>query len=161
MTVHIITVSDRAHSGVYEDLSGPEIEERLKKTFPEIIIEREIVPDERVMILDALTRSLGVDFIITTGGTGISPRDITPDVTMEFCEKRLAGIEEALRSESLKETPKAMLSRGAAGIRNRTIVVNFPGSVRAVRLCVGVIAPIMEHAVAMMRGAGHGEDHHK
>lgn len=161
MTVVIVTVSDRAHKGVYDDVSGPEIEAILKEEFPDIYISRQIVPDERDLIRGALKKGTGVDFIITTGGTGISPRDITPDVTMEYCERRLPGIEEALRYESYRETPQAMLSRGAAGICGNTIIVNFPGSVRAVRLCTRVIAPIMAHAISMMRGEDHGSHHRK
>jgi len=95
------------------------------------------------------------DFIITTGGTGISPRDVTPEVTAVFCEKTLPGIAEALRAASLAETNTAMLSRACAGIYGRTIIVNFPGSARACRLCAKTLIPVMEHALAMLRGAPH------
>ncbi|NBF41570.1 MAG: MogA/MoaB family molybdenum cofactor biosynthesis protein, partial [Spirochaetes bacterium] len=95
------------------------------------------------------------DFIITTGGTGIGPRDLTPDVTREYCERELPGIAEAIRAASLAETRTAMLSRGYAGVRGRTIVVNVPGSVRGAAFAASVIAPIMSHAVAMLEGGGH------
>jgi len=138
VTVAVVTVSDRASEGRYEDLSGPEIERAVLALFPGAAVTRRIVPDD-----------------LTTGGTGISPRDVTPEATRRFCEKELPGISEALRTASLKETPAAMLSRGFAGLRGSTVVVNFPGSPRAVRLCVEVIAPIMEHAGRMLRGEGH------
>lgn len=155
MTVAVITVSDRAFEGRYEDLSGPEIERALLARLPAAAVTRRIVPDDPDGIAAALEECLGTDFILTTGGTGISPRDVTPEVTRRFCERELPGISEALRAASLKETPAAMLSRGFAGVRGNTVVVNFPGSPRAVRLCVEVIAPIMEHAGRMLRGEGH------
>lgn len=155
MTVAVITVSDRASEGRYEDLSGPEIERALLARFPEANVSRRIVPDEPDRIAAALRECLGVDFILTTGGTGISPRDVTPEVTRRFCQKELPGISEALRAASLRETPAAMLSRGFAGLHGETLVVNFPGSPKAARLCVQLIAPIMEHAGRMLRGEGH------
>jgi len=155
VTVAVVTVSDRASEGRYEDLSGPEIERALLERFPTAAVTRRIVPDDPARIAAALEECLGADFILTTGGTGISPRDVTPEATRRFCEKELPGISEALRTASLKETPAAMLSRGFAGLRGSTVVVNFPGSPRAVRLCVEVIAPIMEHAGRMLRGEGH------
>ncbi|OQX70448.1 MAG: molybdenum cofactor biosynthesis protein [Candidatus Cloacimonas sp. 4484_275] len=155
MKVTVITISDRASKGIYEDLSGPKIEEILKEKISVIQIERIIVPDEKEEIKKALEKSLGSDFIITTGGTGISERDVTPEVTAEFCDKELPGIAELLRYESYRETPMAMLSRGYAGIKNKTIVVNFPGSVKAVSLSTKVLTRIMEHSLKMMRGEGH------
>ena len=156
MLICVVTVSDRASRGEYEDRSGPEIEKLLNESFPDSTIRRVLVADEKDDLLRVVSENLDADFIITTGGTGLSDRDITPEVTMEFCDKRLPGIEETLRAESLKETTSAMLSRGAAGVRGTTIVVNFPGSVRAVRLCTRVLLPAMDHAVKMMRGEGHG-----
>jgi molybdopterin adenylyltransferase len=155
MKVAVITVSDRAASGEYEDRSGPEIEAGLRAQFPEVEISHRTVSDDAELIRAALEESAGADFILTTGGTGISPRDITPEITRSFCDKQIPGIAEALRAESLRETPSAMLSRAYAGMHGRTIVINFPGSVKAVRLCVRVIAPVMEHAMKMLRGEGH------
>ena len=155
MLICIVTVSDRASRGEYEDRSGPEIEKMLGESLADCTIRRVLVADERDELLRVFSENLDADFVITTGGTGLSARDITPEATIEFCEKRLPGIEETLRAESLKETTSAMLSRGAAGVRDSTIVVNFPGSVRAVRLCTKVLLPAMEHAVRMMRGEGH------
>ncbi|RKX80470.1 MAG: MogA/MoaB family molybdenum cofactor biosynthesis protein [Spirochaetes bacterium] len=155
MKVAVITISDRASKGVYEDLSGPEIEKLLISKIPSCKIERVIVPDEAEEILKALETFKGFDFILTTGGTGIGPRDLTPNITEQYCDKELPGISETLRAESLKETNSAMLSRGYSGMKDNTIIVNFPGSVKAVRLCTNVIAPVMVHAVKMVKGEGH------
>jgi len=153
--VTVITVSDRAFKRIYEDLSGSAIEEILKQHIDNIEISRVIVPDEEEQLLQALDNSLKSDFIITTGGTGLSDRDITPDVCEKYCDKALPGIAEILRSESYKETPQAMLSRGYAGIKNKTVIVNFPGSVKAVNLCAKILIPVMEHAVKMLNNEGH------
>jgi molybdopterin adenylyltransferase len=153
--VNVITISDRASRGEYEDLSGPEIEKLLREGYPGVEVMRTIVPDEADRIREALEAAQTADFVLTTGGTGISPRDLTPQVTREFCESELPGISEALRAASLRETSSAMLSRGFAGMRGKTIVVNFPGSVKAVRLCTSLIIPVMEHALRMILGEGH------
>ena len=157
MRVAVITISDRASRGEYEDLSGPEIEKTLLEGCPGVEVTHSIVPDQPDRIRAALeaAEAASSDFILTTGGTGISPRDLTPQVTREFCQLELPGISEALRAASLRETASAMLSRGFAGLRGKTIVVNFPGSVKAVRLCTSVIIPVMEHALRMLRGEGH------
>ena len=157
MKVAVITISDRASRGEYEDLSGPEIERTLREGIPGVEVSRSVVPDEEPRIRAALEAAAagGPDFILTTGGTGISPRDVTPQATRAFCDTELPGIAEALRAASLRETPSAMLSRGWAGMRGKTIVVNFPGSVKAVRLCVASLLPVMGHALKMIRGEGH------
>ena len=155
MTVCVITISDRASRGQYEDRSGPEIVSILREALNDSEIRREVVPDEIQAISDAFDRHTDADFILTTGGTGISSRDVTPEATRSYCERELPGIAEILRAESYRETPTAVLSRGVAGIRGNTIIVNFPGSVKAVRLCTGVLIPIMEHALSMLRGEGH------
>jgi len=154
MKVTVITISDRASRGVYEDLSGPKIVEILKEQIENVKIERIVVPDEKSEILKAL-QNANADFMITTGGTGISERDVTPEICAEYCDKDLPGIAEILRVESYKETPMAMLSRGYAGMKNQTIIVNFPGSVKAVILCTKVVIPMMKHAVKMFKGEGH------
>ena len=155
MKTAVITISDRASKGIYEDLSGPEIEKLLGELVPECSVERTVVPDEAGAIRGALESFEGWDFILTTGGTGIGPRDITPEVTREYCDRELSGISETLRAESLRETKAAMLSRGYSGMKGKTIIVNFPGSVKAVRLCTRVVAPVMTHAVRMIKGEGH------
>ena len=157
MKVAVITISDRASRGEYEDLSGPEIEKILREFLGEPLeVERVIVPDEAAAIIEALDGFQDADAIITTGGTGIGPRDITPEVSRTWCDKEVAGIAEVLRFESYKETPHAMLSRGFAGIRGKTLLVNFPGSVKAVRLCTRVLVPALKHAPGMILGGGHG-----
>ncbi len=155
MKVAVITISDRASKGIYEDQSGPEIEKLLLEVYPDTDIVRTLVPDEKQAIRHALEHHLGSDYIFTTGGTGISPRDVTPEVTEEFCDRELPGIAEALRAESYKETKNAMFSRGVAGVKGNTIIVNFPGSVKAVRLCTQVLLPALPHGPKMLRGEGH------
>ncbi len=155
MKVAVLTISDRASRGEYEDLSGPEIEAIVREAFPGAELSRDVVPDEQESILAALERLQDADWILTTGGTGLSSRDVTPEATVQFCERELPGIAEALRAASLAETPHAMLSRGYAGVRGTCIVVNFPGSVRAVRLCTRTLLPILAHGPAMLRGEGH------
>ncbi|MCK5682674.1 MogA/MoaB family molybdenum cofactor biosynthesis protein [bacterium] len=155
MKVLVITLSDRASAGIYEDRSGPEIEKVFHENIENLDIKRVIIPDEKEDLLKALKDGLWADFIITTGGTGISPRDITPEVCRDFCEKELPGIAEILRLESYKETPMAMLSRAYSGMKDRSIVVNFPGSVKGARCCANVMITIMDHALKMRDGKGH------
>ncbi len=155
MRVTVITISDRAAAGEYADRSGPEIEKVLRSGLPALSVKRLVVPDERERIIEALEANSDSDFILTTGGTGPAPRDISPEVTRDYCERPLPGIAEFLRAESLKETPHAVLSRGYAGIKDKTIIVNFPGSVKAVRLCSNLLIPIMEHAIEMLHGGDH------
>jgi molybdopterin adenylyltransferase len=156
LTVTVLTISDRASRGIYEDRSGPAIEEVLRARFPSVVVRRQIVPDEPEQIRAAFGRNPDADFILTTGGTGIGPRDVTPEVTAAWCDRLLPGIAEALRARSLLETPAAMLSRGTAGLKGRTVIVNFPGSVSAARLGAEILAPVMEHVLDMLAGRGHG-----
>jgi molybdopterin adenylyltransferase len=153
--VAVVTISDRASRGEYEDLSGPEVERLVLARYPDTAVSRRVVPDEPEAILAALEASAGADVILTTGGTGLSPRDVTPEATRRFCDREAPGISEALRAQSFAETPAAMLSRGYAGLRGSCLVVNFPGSVKAVRRCMEVLGPVMEHALRMIRGEGH------
>jgi len=155
MKVTIITISDRASQGLYEDLSGPAIEKIIKETIADAEISRMIVPDEKAEIREALQKAASSDFILTTGGTGLSSRDVTPEICEEYCDRSLPGMAEILRSESYKETPHAMLSRGYAGIKDKTIIVNFPGSVKAVTLCTRILLPVMGHALKMINNEGH------
>lgn len=155
MKVTVITISDRAFQGVYKDLSGPAIGVVLQNYFAEIDVQQDLVPDEKEKLVLALTRALDSDFIITTGGTGLAERDITPEVCAEFCEKELPGIAEILRAKSYEQTPYAMLSRGYAGVKNKTIIVNFPGSVAAARFCAEILCPIMQHAIETLHGGKH------
>jgi molybdopterin adenylyltransferase len=153
--VLVLTISDRAAQGVYEDKSGPAIKEILAKNLPDASIDSLIVPDEADAIFNAFSSNIDKDVILTTGGTGIGPRDITPDVTQKFCDRLIPGIAEYLRSESMKQTSNAALSRGVAGVKDKTIIINIPGSVKGASFCTELLMPIMQHAVKMVRGEGH------
>lgn len=155
MKILVLTVSDRASKGIYEDRSGPAIEKILHDRFPDISVSRKTVPDEKTEIISAFEAGLANDFIITTGGTGLSPRDITPEATAGFCDRTIPGIAEYIRAESIKETPNAVLSRGTAGMKGNTVIINLPGSVRAVEFCINLLVPILPHALKMARGEGH------
>jgi molybdopterin adenylyltransferase len=158
MKISVITISDRAFNGVYEDLSGPEIRNILTAGLnfgEDLELSGEIIPDEFDEIITALDGHKDADIIITTGGTGIGPRDVTPEAAEQWCDKSVPGIAEALRTMSLGETMSAMLSRGYSGIKDRTLVVTLPGSVKAVRSCTTYLVPVLAHAVRMMAGKGH------
>lgn len=153
----VITVSDRCSRGEATDTSGPAIVEMVTKEGYEVI-HTEIIPDEKERIREVLIRcadEMKADLIFTTGGTGFSKRDVTPDVTKEVVERETPGIPEAMLFESLKVTPRAMLSRMAAGIRGDSLIVNLPGSEKAARENLGAILGTMEHALHMMAGNGH------
>jgi molybdopterin adenylyltransferase len=151
----VLTVSDRASSGEYDDRSGPAIKSILSEAFPRAVIQGVTVPDEKPAILKAFASHADKDFIITVGGTGLSQRDVTPEATMEFCERTVPGIAEMLRMESLKETPYAALSRGVAGMKGKCIIINLPGSVKAATFCGRLLVPLLPHALAMRDGKGH------
>jgi len=153
--VLVVTVSDRAAGGEYEDLSGPAVEEALRECLEDVEIGSSIVPDDAGRIMEELLAGLEYDVVLTTGGTGISPGDVTPEVTESFCSRLVPGIAEALRSASMEQTEMAVLSRAVAGIRGSTLVVNLPGSVRGAEFCARELAPVLPHALAMMRGQGH------
>lgn len=155
MKIGRITVSDRASAGVYEDRSGPEIEAALREYLPEAQFQGEIVPDERELIALALlhfTDDLNVDLVVTTGGTGISPRDVTPEATRAVLEKELPGFGEAMRMASLAKVKTAILSRATAGTRGRSLVINLPGKPSAVRECLEILTPAIREALAHLRG---------
>ncbi|MFQ5722585.1 MAG: molybdenum cofactor biosynthesis protein B [Candidatus Aminicenantales bacterium] len=155
LAVTVITISDRAYRGEYEDLSGPKIKEIIEASGLEAKVKIKIVPDDKEAVRQALLDNLDQDYIFTTGGTGLSPRDITPEITEEICDKEIPGLSEMLRRESYKETKNAVLSRGYSGLKGKTIIVNFPGSVKAVSLCTRLMLPIMEHAHKMVHGGQH------
>lgn len=150
----IITVSDRGARGERDDLSGPEIARMLAETGMEIVGLR-IVPDEKELISRALLEGSDgedADLIVTTGGTGVSPRDVTPEATSEVIEKEIPGMAEAMRRQSSTLTPHAMLSRAVAGIRGRTLIINLPGSPKGARENLGVLLPALTHAIEKIRG---------
>lgn len=155
MTVAVLTVSDRASRGEYEDRSGPEIVRVLRERLPDARFLARIVPDESAAIREALDSFAGADWILTTGGTGPAPRDLTPEATAAWMDREAPGIAEALRAKSLAETPNAVFSRGVAGMKGNAFVVNLPGSVSGARSGAELLAPIMAHGSDMARGKAH------
>lgn len=149
-----ITLSDKGAAGAREDESGPLIGRYLREAGYEII-EELLIPDERERLVKELSRLADqrqVNLILTTGGTGFSPRDITPEATEEVCDRMAPGIAEAIRAYSMTKTPRAMLSRGASGMRGKTLIVNLPGSPRAVSECMEYILPSLEHGLEILNG---------
>jgi molybdenum cofactor synthesis domain-containing protein len=153
MKVGILTVSDKGARGEREDRSGPAIREMMEAAGGEVVRAR-IVPDEQDEIRAALVEwsDEGLDLILTTGGTGFSPRDRTPEATKAVIERETPGIPEAMRRAGSEKTPTAMLSRAAAGIRKSTLIVNLPGSERAVRESLAAILPALPHGVEILKG---------
>jgi len=157
MRAAILTISDRCARGEAQDLTGPALRDALVEVGAEIL-ERGVIPDEREMIQAELVRlsdQVGADVVITNGGTGLGPRDVTPEATEAVLERRAPGIAEAMRTGSQVHTPTAMLSRGTAGLRGTTLIVNLPGSPRGATECLGIILPVLGHALDMMAGRGH------
>ncbi|WP_018634739.1 MogA/MoaB family molybdenum cofactor biosynthesis protein [Parafrankia elaeagni] len=149
----VVTVSDRAHRGVYPDRSGPLLVEALAAlgfAVPAAVI----VPDEQAEITSVIRAAAdaGTDLVVTTGGTGLGPRDVTPEATRGLLERELPGLAEALRAAGRDKVPTAVLSRGLAGTVGATLVVNLPGSTGGVRDGIGVLTPVVAHAVAQLRG---------
>jgi molybdopterin adenylyltransferase len=150
----ILTISDKGSRGEREDLSGPEIRQVLS-SLPARVEAYEVIPDEEEIIARKLVEYAdrkGLNLILTTGGTGLSPRDVTPEATRKVLDKEVPGIAEAMRAEGLKITPTAMLSRAAAGIRGRSLIINLPGSPRAVRENLMVVLPALKHALEKTQG---------
>jgi molybdenum cofactor synthesis domain-containing protein len=155
LKIAVITVSDRAFSGEYDDRSGPAIRDIVVDYLHDTDPQMYIVPDEADHIRKTILENLDKDFIITTGGTGLSLRDITPDITRSICEREIPGIAEMLRRESYKETKNAVLSRGYCGMKGKTIVINLPGSEKGAMFCARLIVPLLEHANSMLLGEDH------
>lgn len=151
----VITISDKGSRGEREDKSGPEIINMLRDISANVAFTM-IVPDEKDQIKDALIEYADrkkLDLIVTTGGTGVSPRDVTPDATLEIIEKEIPGMAEAMRRESGAITPHAMISRAVAGIRGTSLIINLPGSPRGVRENLSVILPALKHAIEKIKGS--------
>jgi molybdenum cofactor synthesis domain-containing protein len=152
ITAAVLTISDKGAVGERVDEGGPAVCELLRGIGAEVLYT-EIIPDEKELIKARLIEmSQKVDLVITTGGTGLSPRDVTPEATLEVIDKEVPGIGETMRAEGLKATRRSMLSRATAGIRGRALIVNLPGSVKAVRENLSVILDVLPHAIEKIKG---------
>jgi molybdopterin adenylyltransferase len=155
----VMTVSDRCARGEQEDKSGAALAELLQEMGAKIVAT-EVVPDD----LEPLARKLrdyadraDVNLVLTTGGTGVAPRDNTPEATRAVIQREAPGLSEAMRIETLRQTPMAMISRGVCGIRSGALIINLPGSPAGVRACFAVIKPVLPHAIALLAGKPHAE----
>lgn len=163
ITVGVLTISDRSSQGIRTDLSGPVLQDAAKNQ-GWLIKKTGVVPDDFDTIRDILIDWCDVekvDLILTTGGTGFSPRDITPEATLKVIQKNAPGIAEGMRWESLKITPHAMLSRGIAGIRGQTIIINLPGSPKAAGENFNHVIPVIPHAVELLKEVSTSESGHQ
>ncbi|HXN73486.1 MAG TPA: MogA/MoaB family molybdenum cofactor biosynthesis protein [Candidatus Acidoferrales bacterium] len=160
MRVAVVTISDSVSSGKYEDRSGPAVVARCKELGWQVVVST-ILRDDRSAIetllkemADATSAEI-IDVIFTAGGTGLGPRDVTPEATIAVVERLIPGFSEHMRSEGAKKTPRAILSRAVAGIRDETIIINLPGSPRGAVDSLDAIAELLPHAVAVLHGARH------
>jgi molybdenum cofactor synthesis domain-containing protein len=163
MKVGILIISDRGSRGEYEDRSGPVIAEMLAEQTEWQNSQRAIIPDDFETIERTMTEwcDAAVNLILTSGGTGFAPRDITPEATRRVIEREAPGIAEAVRAESLKITRHAMLSRAVAGIRGQTVIINMPGNPKAVRENLDILLPILPHALELLTEAPDTESQHR
>jgi len=150
----VITASDKGAAGLRQDTSGPILAEGLRNMGLQVVDER-IVPDDEALLAEAmiaLCDKAHVDVIVTTGGTGLTPRDRTPEATQKVIDRLVPGIAEALRADGYRKTPRAVLSRGICGLRDRCLIINLPGSPKAVRDGLDTLGPMLFHAIQMARG---------
>ena len=155
----VITVSDACSRGERRDESGAALVELLKEIGARIVAT-EIVPDDLDPLADKLRHYADlpdVNLVMTTGGTGVAPRDNTPEATRTVIQREAPGLAEAMRIETLKQTPMSMISRGVCGLRYDTLIINLPGSPKGVRSCFAVIKPVLPHAIALLSGKPHAE----
>jgi molybdopterin adenylyltransferase len=153
-TVGILTISDKSSRGERQDISGEAIREMLS-SMDVRIVNYDIIPDEKELIVEKLVKWADedhLDVLLTTGGTGLTPRDVTPEATLSVVDRIVPGFAEAMRAESLKKTPMAMLSRAVVGTRGECLIINLPGSPKAVCECLEVILPALPHAVETLKG---------
>lgn len=154
ITAGVITVSDRGSRGEREDISGKEIRKLLEGISIKVVYY-EVIPDEKDIIINKLVEYSDrkkLDLIVTTGGTGVSPRDVTPDATFEVIEKEVPGMSEAMRRESATLTPHAMISRAVTGVRKNSLIINLPGSPKGVRENLAVVLPALRHTIEKIKG---------
>ncbi|MBP2649716.1 MAG: mog [Firmicutes bacterium] len=152
-SIGIITASDKGARGEREDISGKAIADMLVKIGA--VKQYVVVPDDQKLLADTMITMIDkqeIDLVLTTGGTGLGPRDVTPEATLSIVEKIVPGIPEAMRAKSLEKTSRAMLSRAVAGIRGRSLIINLPGSPKGVRECLEVVLPGIEHGLAILKG---------
>ncbi|UMM36075.1 hypothetical protein L5515_008398 [Caenorhabditis briggsae] len=166
MRVSVITVSDSSHAGTRVDESGPKlvelVDKSLKVNATVNVGSPTVVPDDVKEIRKALLEKCkDSDVIITTGGTGFSKRDVTPEATLEVIERRCNGMEIAMHTGSLKVTPMAALSRAIVGIRGGTLIINMPGSVKAVKECWEILEPVLNHALDLLKDTDDGSQHQR
>jgi molybdopterin adenylyltransferase len=157
LRVAILTISDSSASGARPNLGGPTMRERCVNLGWQIVSET-VLPDEREKIseqLKQLTDSGTLDLILTTGGTGLGPRDVTPEATVDVCHRIVPGLAEMMRDRGIQSTPRAALSRAVAGTRGNTLIVNLPGSPKGAVQSLNAIADLLPHALEVMRGARH------
>jgi molybdopterin adenylyltransferase len=157
MRVAILTISDSSSSGQRPNLGGPTMRERCLNLGWQIVSEA-VLPDERTQIsekLKQLADSGTLDFILTTGGTGLGPRDVTPEATVDVCDRIVPGLAEMMRERGRQATPRAALSRAIVGTRGNTLIVNLPGSPKGAVQSLNAIADLLPHASEVMRGARH------
>lgn len=150
---HVITVSDGVSAGTREDMSGPELHSLLRNAGFEVT-GPQVVPDRLAGIADAIAAAVngGADLVVTTGGTGLGPRDVTPQATSELLDYEVPGLGELMRSSGMASTPMAALSRGLAGVRGQSLIVNVPGSVRGATESLEAVLPVLPHAIQLLHG---------
>ncbi len=157
LRIAVLTCSDTRSTGEAEDTAGPALADAAHDLGWDVVAYR-VAPDDRAVIADAIARMAdtdGADVVLTTGGTGFSTRDVTPEATRDACDREAPGIAEAIRSQSMAVTRRAMLSRAVAGLRGSTLVINLPGSHKGALESFEFVSDQLEHAVAMMAGGGH------